>query len=62
MWQAQGKQGEAYTLLGGIYNQITEGFDTDDLKATGVLLIEFASTPKEHSTGQNCPVGDAGRV
>ena len=38
------------------------GFDTDDLRVRGVMLTEFASTSKGHSTSQNRPVIDDGRV
>jgi hypothetical protein len=38
------------------------GFDTDELKATMALSMEFASTSEGHSRGHNRPVGDAGRV
>ena len=42
LWQQQGKQGEAYQLLAGIYGWFTEGFDTRDLKEAKVLLEESA--------------------
>jgi predicted ATPase len=38
----QGKQSEAQTLLAGIYNWFTEGFDTADLKEAGALLQEWS--------------------
>jgi hypothetical protein len=31
IWQQQGKQAEAHTLLSEVYNWFTEGFDTKDL-------------------------------
>jgi predicted ATPase len=36
--QEQGKTGEARTMLAGIYNWFTEGFDTADLKDAKALL------------------------
>jgi predicted ATPase len=38
LWQKQGKTEEARTMLSGIYNWFTEGFDTVDLKEAKVLL------------------------
>ncbi|MFC1976591.1 hypothetical protein ACFLXQ_09345, partial [Chloroflexota bacterium] len=38
LWQAQGKQDEAYKMLAEIYHWFTEGFDTVDLKEAKVLL------------------------
>ena len=37
----QGKRDEARTMLGDIYNQFTEGFDTADLKYAKALLQQF---------------------
>jgi len=41
LWQQQGKQGEAYQLLAGIYGWFTEGFNTADLQEARVLLDEL---------------------
>lgn len=38
LWQKQGKEKDAYTLLAAIYNWFTEGFDTYDLKKAKRLL------------------------
>ena len=38
LWQQQGKQAEAHTLLAPIYSWFTEGFDTADLQEAKVLL------------------------
>jgi predicted ATPase len=39
--QEQGKTEEARTMLAGIYNWFTEGFDTADLKDAKALLDEL---------------------
>jgi predicted ATPase len=41
LWQQQGKQREAHTMLSVIYNWFTEGFDTADLQEAKVLLAEL---------------------
>jgi predicted ATPase len=38
LWQQQGKQAEARTLLAPIYDWFTEGFDTADLQDARALL------------------------
>jgi predicted ATPase len=38
LWQRQGKQYEARTLLAPVYGWFTEGFDTADLQETRTLL------------------------
>jgi predicted ATPase len=38
LWQQQGKQAEACTLLAPIYGWFTEGFDTADLQEAKALL------------------------
>jgi tetratricopeptide (TPR) repeat protein len=38
LWQRQGKQAEAYTLLAPLYGWFTEGFDTADLQEARALL------------------------
>jgi predicted ATPase len=43
IWQRQGKQDAAWSLLHGIYRQFTEGFDTADLQDAKVLLAQLAS-------------------
>jgi predicted ATPase len=42
LWQQQGKQVEARTLLSEIYNWFTEGFDTKDMQDAKALLQELA--------------------
>jgi predicted ATPase len=42
LWQCQGKGAAAHSLLTGIYNWFTEGFDTVDLQAARALLEELA--------------------
>jgi predicted ATPase len=42
LWQQQGKQAEAYTLLAPVYGWFTEGFDTADLQDAKTLLQELA--------------------
>ncbi len=41
LWQQQGKEGEAQSLLSDIYNWFTEGFDTKDLQDAKALLEEL---------------------
>ena len=41
LWQQQGKQAEARTLLAPIYGWFTEGFDTADLQEAKALLEEL---------------------
>jgi hypothetical protein len=41
LWQQQGKNTEAHTLLREIYDWFTEGFDTADLQDAKVLLGEL---------------------
>lgn len=38
LWSGQGKAGEAYGLVSGIYARFTEGFDTMDLREAKALL------------------------
>ncbi|MBZ5615736.1 MAG: AAA family ATPase [Acidobacteriia bacterium] len=42
LWQKQGRQTEARSLLGEIYGWFTEGFDTADLREAAALLEELA--------------------
>ena len=42
LWQRQGKQAEAHTMLAEIYNWFTEGFDTKDLQEAQALLVELS--------------------
>ena len=39
----QGRREEARTMLAGIYNWFTEGFDTADLKDAKALLDELVN-------------------
>ena len=41
LWQQQGKQKEAHSLLSEIYNWFTEGFDTKDSQEAKALLAEL---------------------
>jgi predicted ATPase len=41
LWQSQGKQAEAHTLLSEVYHWFTEGFDTKDLQEAKALLEEL---------------------
>ena len=41
LWQSQGNQAEAHSLLAPVYNWFTEGFDTADLKDAKALLDEL---------------------
>jgi predicted ATPase len=42
LWQQQGKQVEAWELLGEVYGWFTEGFDTADLQEARALLAELS--------------------
>jgi predicted ATPase len=42
LWQQQGTQAEAYTLLAPIYGWCTEGLNTADLQDAKALLEELA--------------------
>jgi predicted ATPase len=42
LWQQQGKQAEARTLLAPVYGWFTEGFDTADLQEAKALLEALA--------------------
>ena len=42
LWQQQGKQHEAHTMLFDSYNWFTEGFDIKDLQEAKTLLAELA--------------------
>jgi predicted ATPase len=42
LWQQQGKQNEAHSMLAEIYHWFTEGFDTKDLQEMKVLLDELS--------------------
>ncbi len=42
LWQSQGKKDDARALLAPIYDWVTEGFDTLDLKDAKALLDELA--------------------
>jgi class 3 adenylate cyclase/predicted ATPase len=42
LWQQQGKQHEAHSMLADIYGWFTEGFDTKDLQEAQALLEELA--------------------
>ena len=42
LWQQQGKNAEAHTMLAEIYGWFTEGFDTKDLQEAKALLDELA--------------------
>ena len=41
LWQQQGKQKKAHSMLADIYNWFTEGFDTKDLQEAKALLEEL---------------------
>ena len=41
LWISQGRSGDAQALLGPIFGQFTEGFDTEDLKAAERLLARL---------------------
>ena len=43
LWRSQGKTVEAHTLLAGVYNWFTEGFDTKDLQEAKALIEELES-------------------
>ncbi len=47
LWQQQGKQDEAHSMLAEVYNWFTEGFDTKDLLEAKTLLAELSQTGAE---------------
>jgi predicted ATPase len=44
LWRDQGKRTEARDLLAPVYDWVTEGFDTLDLKEANKLLDELSSS------------------
>ena len=42
LWQRQGKEAEAQTMLAETYGWFTEGFDTIDLQEAKALLARLA--------------------
>ena len=42
LWQQQGRRKEALELLAPVYNWLSEGFDTQDLKEAKALLNALA--------------------
>ena len=45
LWQHQGRRAEALQLVQTVYDQITEGFDTADLRDAEALLVELECAP-----------------
>ena len=43
LWQQQGKQKEAHSILSEVYTWFTEGFDTKDLQEAKALLEELGA-------------------
>jgi hypothetical protein len=41
-WRGQGQRDAARSLLVGVYEQFTEGFDTRDLRLAKALLAELS--------------------
>jgi adenylate cyclase len=41
LWQRQGKNVEAHTMLSEVYNWFTEGFDTKDLQEAKALIKDL---------------------
>jgi predicted ATPase len=46
LWQGQGKQRQAHTLLSEIYHWFTEGFETKDLQEAKALLDDLAGVQR----------------
>ena len=46
LWAAQGRAGDAHTLLRRVFEEFTEGFDTADLKAAERLLTKLRQLPQ----------------
>jgi predicted ATPase len=60
LWQAQGRDDEALTLLQSIYDQFTEGFGTPDLVRAGALLEGLHANSVDKGTkGQRRVTGSA---
>jgi predicted ATPase len=53
LWQRQGKQREARSLLSEIYRWFTEGFDTKDLQEAKALLDELEGVNGERGKGKS---------
>ena len=51
LYQRQGRDKEARTLLSGIYRRFTEGFATTDLREARALLDELAEPPSAQRAG-----------
>ena len=43
LWQARGRAAEASIMLAPIYTRFSEGFETADLQAAGLLIHELAT-------------------
>ena len=50
LWCEQSRPQEAHALVGGVYERLTEGFDTRDALAARELLEELASNAKSRSS------------
>ena len=50
LWYGQFKHREAYNLLAPVYDWLTEGFDTADVKDAKALLDQLASSGVRSST------------
>ena len=55
LWQRQGRSGEALELLQPVYDQFTEGFNTEDLRDARKLLQDLRGTLRQR------PAKDANR-
>jgi predicted ATPase len=51
LWQQQGKQTEARTLLAPVYGWFTEGFDTADLQEARGLLEQLSGERRQDGAG-----------
>ncbi|WOH67988.1 adenylate/guanylate cyclase domain-containing protein [Bradyrhizobium sp. BWA-3-5] len=49
LWREQGRRGEAHDLLGPLYNQFTEGFETPDLQGARAILREITASSKPNN-------------
>ena len=65
LWQRQGRDKDAYTLLQSVYDQFTEGFHTQDLRDARKLLLNLerkaAKTARRAGSGGSSRLGERPR-
>ena len=51
LWAMRGRADDAYSLLGGVFETFTEGFDTADLNVAERLLTRLSRPPRPNTRG-----------